>query len=36
MINDVRVLRHELRPGDVVTIGKIRFRFVVKPDSDHN
>ena len=35
-VNEVRVSRHELRPGDVVTIGKVRFRFVFKPDSDQH
>ena len=32
-VNDVRVVRHELRDGDVLTIGKTSFRYVLKPES---
>jgi len=31
-VNDVRVVRHELRDGDVLTIGKTSFRYVLKPE----
>lgn len=31
-VNDVRVTRHELRAGDIVTIGKASFRYVLKPE----
>ncbi len=34
-VNDVRVTRHELRAGDVLTIGKASFRYVLKPDPGH-
>ncbi len=33
-VNDVRVMRHELREGDLLTIGKTSFRYVLKPQSD--
>jgi chromosome segregation ATPase len=33
-VNDVRVMRHELREGDLLTIGKTSFRYVLKPEAD--
>jgi chromosome segregation ATPase len=33
-VNDVRVTRRELHEGDLLTIGKTRFRYVLKPDAD--
>jgi chromosome segregation ATPase len=33
-VNEVRVMRHELREGDLLTIGKTSFRYVLKPQSD--
>lgn len=33
-VNDVRVMRHELREGDLLTIGKTSFRYVFKPEID--
>jgi FHA domain-containing protein len=32
-VNDVRVSRHELREGDVLTIGRVSFRYVLKPEA---
>jgi hypothetical protein len=34
LVNDVRVARQELREGDIVTVGKVSFRYVVKPEGD--
>ena len=31
-VNDVRVTRHALRNGDLLTIGKTSFRYVLKPE----
>jgi len=31
-VNDVRVSRHELREGDVLTFGRVSFRYVIKPE----
>ena len=33
-VNDVKVTRHELSEGDLVTIGQTSFRYVVKPGVD--
>ena len=33
-VNDTRVTRHELREGDLLTIGKTSFRYVLKPADD--
>ncbi len=33
-VNGVRVQRQQLLEGDLVTIGKVSFRYVVKPDAD--
>ena len=33
-VNDVRVMRQELREGDLVTIGKTSFRYVLKPEAE--
>ena len=32
-VNDVRVTRHALRDGDLLTIGKTSFRYVLKPET---
>ena len=33
-VNGVRTTRHELREGDLLTLGKTSFRYVLKPDVD--
>ena len=35
-VNDVAVSRHELREGDVLTIGSTSFRYVLKPAADRD
>jgi chromosome segregation ATPase len=32
-VNNVRVIRHELRNGDLLTIGNTSFRYVLKPEA---